>query len=89
MRPLTEGKLQAESVRRWRGKVNKKKVKKKNEKVAKYIEASAVPVKNGARKLRKRTYKETTATESEKVRKKARSMECSLSRLHAIPYARM
>jgi len=52
VRPLTEGKLQAGSVRQHRGKVNKK--EKEKEKVAKYIEASAVAVKNGARKVRKR-----------------------------------
>lgn len=47
MRPLTEGKLQAGSVCRRRERANKK----KKEKTAKYIEASALPVRNGAGKV--------------------------------------
>lgn len=62
MRPLTEGKLQAESVRRHAGAaVRKGERKEKNEKkkksegeTAKYIEASTSPVRNGVGEVRKR-----------------------------------
>ena len=81
MRPLTEGKLQAGLVCRRQERVNKKKEKK----TTKYIETSALPVRNGARKVRKRTQEVTAARErAEKTRSIRNAVASARNSTHAL-----
>jgi len=76
VRPLTGGKLQA-------GLVCRERANKKKEKIVKYIEASALPVRNGTRKVKRKTAQEATAAKSQKGQKRREALGMH-SHLHAI-----